>query len=800
MTTFRFIFLFVAVSVMAQQPPKTANSDENYRALRDGAAGESLRVENIVLKRDAGTITLRSGSISFLPAVLGKVSIGVFTGEGKFQLKPAVMREAAHLMMMIEKPEVDEEIETAVLYFTDETYEEIKKSASAQGDGSRAARALQDVHDRLRKDISELDEDSLNIEAELLGELYNPKQRGSFRAFLRGKKYKDLRFFVVPGGAWPSLPSPEEVGLMYADWNNDRAGIWYLSSTETKLKNGGARMDDYKRLVDAEHYTINTTLARGGRITASADVKFRALEDGVRVVPFGLVPTLRVSKVTGEGGKELSFIQEKQKEDASFFVILPEPAAKEKSYTVHVEYGGDKVVSSEGGGSFAVRARTSWYPSLNSFADRATYDLTFKVPRQFMLVSVGQQIKEAREGDLTVTQWKSDVPLGVAGFNYGQFVKKQMTDEATKYGIETYATRDAPDILRSVSELQLAPSALAEKAMVEAQNSIRIFQNWFGAAPYGRIAITQQPQMSFGQSWPSLVYLPIISFLDATQRWSIFQQNSFDLNDFIQEVTPHEVAHQWWGHIVGWASYRDQWLSEGFADFSASLYLQAVDPKNDKFLKFWDNARRTILEKNQYGFAANDVGPLSMGLRLNTARGGRAYSKLVYPKGAYVLHMLRMMMREDRGGDKAFIAMMQDFVKTYTHRNASTESFQEIVEKHMTPAMDLEGNRKMDWFFREWVHGKEIPKYRMDYSYKQGAGEKVVLVMKITQSDVSPNFLMRVPVYVDFDGRLSKMGSLSMKGSDTSPPIEVELPRKPRRVLLNAYHDILAAEAVVKEM
>ena len=103
--------------------------------------------------------------------------------------------------------------------------------------------------------------------------------------------------------------------------------------------------------------------------------------------------------------------------------------------------------------------------------------------------------------------------------------------------------------------------------------------------------------MNFGQSWPSLVYLPIISFFDSTQRWQMFGTNS-GLTDFIQEVTSHEVAHQWWGHIVGWSSFHDQWLSEGFADFSASLFLQATNPTPDRYLKFWDQQQKSILDKN----------------------------------------------------------------------------------------------------------------------------------------------------------------------------------------------------------
>ena len=67
------------------------------------------------------------------------------------------------------------------------------------------------------------------------------------------------------------------------------------------------------------------------------------------------------------------------------------------------------------------------------------------------------------------------------------------------------------------------------------------------------------------------MYLPVSAFLDSTQLCRLLGQGAFNFTHFIQEVTPNEVAHQWWGHMVGWSSYHDQWLSEGFADFSAGL-------------------------------------------------------------------------------------------------------------------------------------------------------------------------------------------------------------------------------------
>jgi aminopeptidase N len=334
--------------------------------------------------------------------------------------------------------------------------------------------------------------------------------------------------------------------------------------------------------------------------------------------------------------------------------------------------------------------------------------------------------------------------------------------------------------------------------MVEAQNSMRIFSNWFGEAPYGRIAITQQPQFNSGQSWPTLIYLPISAFLDSTTRWMLMGGASFRFAHFIQEVTPHEVAHQWWGHIVGWASYHDQWLSEGFADFSAAVYLQYVQSSNDKFLKFWERNRDAILEKNEWGKRANDAGPIWMGLRLNTYKTPSAYDQLVYPKGGYILHMLRMMMWEPKTGDEAFKAMMRDFVKSHFHQNASTESFKKVVERHMKPVMDLDRNGRMDWFFNQWVYGTEVPRYRLDYTLTPESDGKFLLKGTLTQSEVSDRFKMPVPVYLDLDGKVMRLGQVGVTGRSPAE-FSVRLPQKPKRVLLNASHDVLASGSTSSE-
>ena len=188
-----------------------------------------------------------------------------------------------------------------------------------------------------------------------------------------------------------------------------------------------------------------------------------------------------------------------------------------------------------------------------------------------------------------------------------------------------------------------------------------------------------------------------------------------------------------------------------------------------------------------------------MGLRLNTYKSPGAYRRLVYPKSGYILHMLRGMMWDIKTGDQRFKEMMHDFVQTYFNRNASTEGFKAVVEKHMTPGMDLDGNKRMDWFFNEWVYGTEVPSYKFQYTLTPESDGKVILKGSLTQSDMSAGFKMLVPIFLDFDGKITRLGQVAVTGNSTTREFQVKLPQKPKRVLNNAFYDVLASESVSEQ-
>jgi aminopeptidase N len=272
-----------------------------------------------------------------------------------------------------------------------------------------------------------------------------------------------------------------------------------------------------------------------------------------------------------------------------------------------------------------------------------------------------------------------------------------------------------------------------------------------------------------------------------------------DPRGYFTIVGPHEIAHQWWGHTVGFNSYRDQWISEGFAEMSASIFIQFIQSQKnlDPYHKFWADERWLLNREDNQHRKAYQVGPVTLGYRLiNGKSGGSVPRELIYPKGGYILQMVRYMLRNERSNDPDvnFKRMMHDFVKTYTNKIASTEDFKAVLEKYMTPEMDLGGNRKMDWFFDEYVYGTDYPKHKFEHSFKTDGNGDAVVHFKLTQSNVSDNFRMLVPLYLVMnDGRVIRLGGAKLVGNRT---IEQDFPLKglqdkPKRMVAAYYDDVL---------
>jgi len=790
------------------------NADPLYAQLRqkslgpDAFGGSVASVNNLVLKRDAATFTLKSGEVYFMSPVEGRTVGAVFIGEGELTLTPPTEIEKSSLAVFTNEPTLTEQFTQLVLRFTDKTLDEIKQSQNAtmHSGGAQASRARDLYREKeavLRKELR------INLETRTLADLYATERPGYFISFIGGRRWSKLIYMLDPLGI--PFVSPEEVALL--SYGEGDGGFWTAFHLADEYKNGTATSTQDTRIFDITHHEIEGAI-RGTKIVASDRITFRPVIAGGRVLPFDLFSTLRVKSVQDEQGRELNFIQEDKEQDASFAVIYPETLEKGKEYKLRVQYEGDGAIKDSGGGNYILIPRESWYPNNGGtqFGDRATFDITFRYPKGNIFVGTGALAEpETQDGDSKVAKWTSgQTELAVAGFNYGRFKKKEVLDKDSGYNIEFYANEELPEELKAMQHNieqaesrgektdttlgAMSTTSMASSALADTQNAMRIYNAFFGKLAYTRIAMTQQPAGFFGQAWPTLVFMPYTAFLDATQRAQMFGSQG-GTNSFFRYVGAHEVAHQWWGHMVGWTSYHDQWMSEGFAEFSSSLYVQLVRKDTAKFIEFWEEQRHRIVDATPAtkGIKPYTIGPVTQGFRLSNAKTRAAYQLLVYPKGAYILHMLRMMMFDHRGGgDAKFREMMTDFIASHYNKDVSTEDLKQIVEKHMLPAMDIDKNGRMDWFFNEWVYGTDVPAYHLDYTITPGGDGKAVVNLKVTQSNVSKDFVMLVPIYVDYGKGWTRLGSAMIPGNSSVDLKDIKLPQAPKRLALAVMNDVLA--------
>jgi hypothetical protein len=763
----------------SQNAAPAPNSDPTYQALRNlTLGGEAVSVSNFDLKRDAGTFHLHSGTVCFTAPVNGKVTGAVFMGDGNFVLEPPAETEKRSLKLLTKEDEFSERFEHLVLRFTDSTYEEIKKAGGAGGSGCDAG-LLKDSQHTMRHKLKQ------NLEVRLLEDVLSPEPGGYFLAFIHGKHYNSQELYEI---------DPHDAGdqVHFSTYDERKSGEWASFPMSAK---GGA-----EQLIGIEHQQLDTTLEKSANLIGTAKTTFTARRNGLKVVPLDLFRTLRVRKVTAEDGTALSFIQEDKNDDPQFAVILPKVLSAGENYTITTEYEGKEAVINEGEGNYYPVARENWYPNNPSggLGEYAIYDMTFRIPKGMQIAATGAKLSDHNDGGQNVSVWKSEARQTVAGFNFGRFRVEEARLSSPEYQVQSYANEEPPDwarLLQGGTRGNLSTISLNKNALAEGEMAVQVYTDYFGPSLFKHLQLTQQTACNYGQSWPELVWLPICYYYDVTLR----HQLGIDWGDrgYWKVVTPHEVAHQWWGHTVGFSSYRDQWMSEGFADMSASLYLMMVEKDLKKFIKFWNDERELLLERDAQGFRAIDAGPLTMGYRTSTTRTGMdTYRRLIYPKGAYVLHMIRMMMYDQQTGDQRFKETMQDFVQTYSGKSATTEDFKAMIEKHMTRQMNLEGNHKMDWFFNEYVYGTQLPTYKSDSTVDVGADGNAVLNLKVAQSGVDDKFRMLVPIYLEMaDGSVASLGRATLVGNssiDQKVPLK-GLKNQPRRVILNYYDDVLAS-------
>ena len=772
---------------------------------------KSAHTENVEIVRDRVRIILTDGTIQFVQPANGVVFGAVFHGNGRVQAEPPSPIEAQQLFLFTKQPKLDMPFTDATFSFTDGLLEEVAKQVKWQGTGATADE-LYAKRQQEREDLG----------GEYLPRLFKSVMSGDRKRtayFLADLKTKDKGWVEVRDdamqieeicvGRWAEVTG----GKILDTWMNFPVG----ERDPRHVYDDPAARQDFLMPT----YKIATSVADNAELNATTEATVQPRYSGEAVLLFSLDSNLRVSSVKDGHGHTLEFLQARERKDRNqsygeyLAVTLAVPTQARQNEQIIFQYGGKRVVRKVGDGNYFCES-FGWYPAaftgelgVDVFAFRSDFDLTFRTPKKYSLIATGGKVSQTIDGGQLITNWKSEVPLAAAGFAFGDY--KIYTEKVGDVEVQVYANREPDDLLKSIQRAfdnpledlargpggshaqtaaigNLTPSALAKTIGMETSNTLRVFQSYFGPYPYKQIAVTNIIG-SYGQGWPGLLYLSWVTFLDSTQRNAMGIRNQVQLTDFFRG---HESSHQWWGHRVGWKSYHDQWLSEGFAEFSGKLYVQYRQNLKESMTQLRKD-KELLQTGDIHSHQVDSLGPIWMGRRIRSSEtNGNSYQNLIYSKGGYVLQMLRSQLNDPRNPDPEhlFKETMQDYCKTFDNKPASTEDFKGIVEKHMTRSMDLDGNHKMDWFFNQYVYGTGIPQYNFHATIEGTADGKSHLKGEITRTGVPESWKDVVPLYAHLGDKTVRLGVLGVTHSHE--PIDVVIGGKIDRVSINDYEDLLA--------
>ena len=710
----RFAQLCLSISLGAlffvAAAPATAAAAASSAETPSRTLGKPHRVDRLRLAAGPATLQLDGGVIAPLVAE-GEAGPRefVFVGKGRLQLRPTDPLEAQQLELFSGEPALDYAFEELALFLPLRAAGEaiLRKPEAADADAA-TRKKLGDLQARWlasgERSIADVDLQSF------ADEQGHPNAQAYFVAWA-------LQAKDTTAGARPLLyvvdpQSREQVTLgrfmkLELDEREEKKVERMLHREQRKGRFVGVRSEELGQFdiwvstslakpdgalrpgfdpFEATAYRLSARLDDDLRLDGRAEIDVEPQASGARVVTAMLFEDLVVGRVE-IGGKEARF----RRDGAELAVALPAPSEAGKPLTLTVTYAGvfvDKVRAN----GFAARDTILWHPHVGE-VDRATYDVELRWPKRLDVLAGGVRVDGGESGGERWERRKLDRPAAAFGFELGRFDVSE-TVRKTEHG--DVRLRIALD-----RASRLLPKEERQELTQAAGDALELYAKTFGRYPYGELTLVTVPR-DWSQSLPGLITLSDLMMADL--GW---------IGEFIgledrRTVVAHEVAHQWWGHEVGWESYRDQWLSESLASWSAMLYAQEK-LKDDRPRRGPTYGWQSMLaEELADGRRVESVGPLTLGGRLESTRAEGAYGAIVYKKGAIVFDMLAQALGRDR-----FTEALRNLFTVGAGKLVSTEL--------MLKALERSAGADLGSFADQFVYGTGLADLSYDYAFAPAA-------------------------------------------------------------------------------
>jgi hypothetical protein len=821
------LLLLSASALRAADEPRTA--EELYQRLRTVALDERrvYHVREASLERPGLHISLIDGTIAFTQDVFGKSTGAFFEGEGEILVVPPDRAERASMALFTGAAILEEKFSTAFFRFNDDTFQQLNDSLRpaedraafvsrwgetvknlAEGD---ALRLLLTFSQWLPVSGGEPDRSESRLNDHLLRARLQVEKLGVIDAI-----YDSAGFEPVSVGKLTQAD-----GVSYFD-------VW--TSFNPAAQGGLLAKKEPTGLLDTAsipRYRIRVRVHPPRELDVDANVEVSVERGGERALAFELSRFLRLQTVEVDG-KPVEFIhnpalegtQLSRRGNDQVVVIFPRRLQAGQKLTLHFIYSGE-VLSEAGGGLLWVGARGTWYP--NRGMAMSEFDQEFIYPQPWSLVATGKPVPPSgdfkpREPGEQVSRWVSERPIPFSGFNLGRYERAEA--KAGTVAVESYAAQGVeksfPRVRTEVVELpdprragapqssvvttspMPSPARNAQAVADRAAQAVEYFSERFGRYPYSSLSLTQMPGR-LSQGWPGLIFLSSFAFLSPEERAQLRMDPIATVLD--QQVVAHETAHQWWGDLVIWKSYRDQWMFEGLSNYCSLMMLESRDPAG--FRAIMDRYRAELALKNKSGETLNQAGPVTLGLRLSSSRFPNGYEAISYGRGTWLFHMLRNMLLDGeklqgaRGakagaaGEEPFLRALRKLREQNEGKAITTRDLLHALEQELPRGLWFEDKPSLDWFLDSWVNGIALPELGLK-SVKFTPREKAVSVSgTIMQRNAPADLITSVPVYASLPGKAAPvlLGRVFADGEET--PFHFSAPVGTRGLLLDPKQTVL---------
>ena len=398
-------------------------------------------------------------------------------------------------------------------------------------------------------------------------------------------------------------------------------------------------------------------------LTATANVQQIVLE----------LKTLDVTSVTATGATIADFNQT----DDFLTINLASPLSLGSTATLDIVYGGNTFSETWGGvewwgtdyvynlgvgfDSQPHNLGKTWFPCVDNFTDKATYDVFVTATNNKKAICGGNFVETVDNGDGTST-WHWNTPQEIATYHISFAVGDFELWEDLYHGIE----RDIPIEVYTTPSL----SGRVPATFVHIHEIVAYFEENLGPYPFNRIGYISTSKGCMEHTDNIALATSVISG---------------DTDN--EEYLAHELSHMWSGNLVTCADAGDMWLNEGFAQFWGVFYEAGVYGQ-EHFLNTMSNKVNSI---NTWCNIPSNWMPLN-----NMPLDMTYNSNAVYERGAVIVNTLMNYM-----GREAFLAAMRDYFQQYAYQAATSEDLCEALTQYS--GIDMHG------FFDSYVYASGMP-------------------------------------------------------------------------------------------